>query len=212
MIKLKWIDIIPRQWLEIATLSLESWSQRDEKPPFLPDHRRGYARVTPLALSKAGVPDSKVLAMSEYPLHGLGLYDDFEPWGQYSGYVWSGWTTRKAQPMHIDPALQAMIDQTAKQGPSAPTQTYLGKDSPASNQTVESKGSQLPACNSEPPFPSEEQDVNMETSADKRSREFARFYSQARGQVIEDIGSCCCNRGRTRSVRLRSTSSCCCGS
>ena len=79
------------------------------KPPFLPDNRRGYARVTPLALSRAGVPDAKVLAMDEFPLHGLGIYDDYEPWGQCTGYAWSGWTTRKAQPMHIDPALQAMI-------------------------------------------------------------------------------------------------------
>ena len=44
----------------IATQSLEAWKQRDEKPPFLPDNRRGYARVTPVALSKVGVqtPDS----------------------------------------------------------------------------------------------------------------------------------------------------------
>ena len=107
MIKLKWIDIIPRQWLEITTQSLEAWKQRDEKSPFLPDNRRGYARVTPVALSKVGVPNTEIHAMDEFPLHGLGLYDDFEPWGRYSGYVWSGWTTRKAQPVHIDPALRA---------------------------------------------------------------------------------------------------------
>ena len=57
--------------------------------------------------------------MTEFPLHGLGLYDDYETWGRYSGYVWSGWTTRKAQPVHIDPALQAMIDQPAQQESSA---------------------------------------------------------------------------------------------
>ena len=54
MIKMKWIDILPRQWLEITTQSLEAWKQRDEKTPFLPDNRRGYARVTPVALSKVG--------------------------------------------------------------------------------------------------------------------------------------------------------------
>ena len=29
--------------------------------------------MTPIALSKLGVPDSTVLMLSEYPLHGLGL-------------------------------------------------------------------------------------------------------------------------------------------
>ena len=67
--------------------------------------------MTPVALSKVGVPDTRILVMDEYPLHGLGLYEDLESWGQYSGYVWSNWTTKKAQPVHIDPALQAMIDQ-----------------------------------------------------------------------------------------------------
>ena len=42
--------------------------------------------------------------------------------------------------MHIDPALQAMIDQTVQQGPSASSQTYLGDDSTAPDQMVESKG------------------------------------------------------------------------
>ena len=171
MIKLKWIDIIPRQWLEITTQSLEAWKQRDEKSPFLPDNRRGFARVTPVALSKVGVPNTKIHAMDEFPLHGLGLYDDFEPWGRYTGYVWSGWTTRKAQPMHIDSALQALIDQSLQLAPSASDQTYLGKDSATSNSTVESKGSQLPVCDYEPPFPISVRDVYMETSADKRSRE-----------------------------------------
>ena len=136
MIKLKWISIIPRQWLEIATQSLEAWILRDEKSPFLPDNRRGFARVTPVALSKVGVPNTKIHAMDEFPLHGLGLYEDFEPWSRYNGYVWSGWTTRKAQPMHIDSALQALIDQSAQSGPSAVDQTYLGKDSVTPDSTA----------------------------------------------------------------------------
>ena len=108
--------------------------------------------------------------MDEFPLHGLGLYDDYEPWGRYNGYVWSGWTTRKAQPMHIDSALQALIDQSMQSDPSAVDQTYLGKDSVTPDSTVESKGSQLPACDFEPPFPTP-LPVDMEPSADKRSRE-----------------------------------------
>ena len=106
MIKMKWIGCIPRNWLEITTQSLEAWKQRDEKSPFLPDNRRGYARVTPVALSHVGVPNTGILEMDQYPLRGLGLHEDLKPW------VWSTWTTKKAQPMHIDPALQAMIDQS----------------------------------------------------------------------------------------------------
>ena len=64
LIKLKWITIIPRQWLEITTQSLEAWR--------LPDNRRGFARVTPVALSEVGVPDTKILTLEEYPTHGLG--------------------------------------------------------------------------------------------------------------------------------------------
>ena len=171
MIKLKWVNLIPRQWLEIATQSLEAWKLRDEKPPFLPDNKRGFARVTPIALSKVGVPNTEIHAMDEFPLHGLGLYDDYESWSRYKGYVWSGWTTRKAQPMHIDSALQALIDQSVQVDPNAASQTYIGKDSATSDSMAESKGSQLPVCNFEPPFPTPVPDVCMESSADKRSRE-----------------------------------------
>ena len=30
----------------------------------------------------------------------------------FSGYLWATWTTMEAQPMQIDSALQAMIDQS----------------------------------------------------------------------------------------------------
>ena len=187
MIKTKWIDILPRQWLEI-TQSLEAWKQRDEKTPFLPDNRRGYARVTPVALSKVGVPGTKIHAMDEYPLHGLGLYDDFEPWGRYSGHVWSAWTTRKAQPVHIDPALQALIDQSSQLAPSAPGQKYLVNDSAASNLAFESKGSQLPSSNDDPPFPASMEDVSMDTSADKRSRESPDSTLKPEGKSLKTSG------------------------
>ena len=71
MIKLRWIDIIPRLCLEITTQSLEAWKQRDEKSPFLPDNRRGFARVTPVALSKVGVPNTEIHAMDEF--HSMAL-------------------------------------------------------------------------------------------------------------------------------------------
>ena len=83
--KLQWVDSIPRQWIEITTQSLETWKARDEQSPFLPDNRRGYARVTPAALSKVGIPGTNVLMLNAYPLHGLGLDDDLETCEQYSG-------------------------------------------------------------------------------------------------------------------------------
>ena len=168
MIKMKWIDCLPRTWLEIAMQALEAWKQRDEKPPFLPDNRRGSARVTPVALSKAGVPDTRLFVMDQYPLHGLGLYEDLEPWGQYSGYVWSNWTTKKAQPVHIDPALQAMIDQSLQTDSKTAGQTYEGNVSSSSDTATGFKGSQLLVSNEAPPFPISEEDVSMELPADKR--------------------------------------------
>ena len=98
MMKRNWIDSTPREWIEITTQSLEDWKARDEKSPFLPDNRRGYARVTPVALSRVGVPGLAVLTLDEYPMEGLGLYDDLETCEQYSGYVWSSWTTKTVQP------------------------------------------------------------------------------------------------------------------
>ena len=141
MMKLQWIDSINREWIEITTQSLEAWKARDEQSPFLPDNRRGYARVTPIALSKLGVPDSAVLMLSEYPLQGLGLYDDLETCEQYSGYVWSNWTTKTVQPAHIDSVLQAMLDQSSKQGVNAASQPSFTSAQPMSSTTTEFKGS-----------------------------------------------------------------------
>ena len=74
--------------------------------------------MTPVALSKVGIPGTNVLVLNEYPLHGLGLDSMMilSPWEQCSGYVWSSWTTKVVQPAHIDSALQAMIDQSSQQG------------------------------------------------------------------------------------------------
>ena len=152
MIKMNWVGAIPRPWLEIATQSLEAWKLRDEKPPLLPDNRRGFARVTPIALSKCGVPNTEIYAMDEFPLHGLGLHDDYESWSRYQGYEWYGWTTRKTQPMHIDPALQTLIDQSVHLDPNAVSSTYIGRDLGIPALTTESKGSQMPVWDSEPPY------------------------------------------------------------
>ena len=67
MIKLNWFGSIPREWGEIATYSLEEWKARDERPAFLPEKRRGYARLTPVALSKDGVSGQPLFSVDQYP-------------------------------------------------------------------------------------------------------------------------------------------------
>ena len=114
MMKLKWYSDLPRQWVDITTHSLKAWDARDQLSQFHHDNRRGYARVTPVALSSVGVPGSHILPMNEYPRHGLGIYDDYETSEDFNGYLWATWTTMAAQPMQIDPALQAMINQSAQ--------------------------------------------------------------------------------------------------
>ena len=188
MIKMKWVECVPRQWIEITTQSLEAWELRDEKSPFLPDNRRGYARVTPVALSKVGVPNTKLFVVDEDPRHGLGLYEDLESWEQYSGYVWSTWTTKKAQPVHVDPALQAMIDQSLQVDSSATGQTYHVNDPSTSDTMVESKGSLIPFITDASPFPGSTVDVCMDTPVDKRSRESLDSTLKPEGKSLKTSG------------------------
>ena len=93
MMKLRWFSEIPRQWIDITTNSLEAWDARDQLSQFHDDNRRGYARVTPVALSHVGVPDSRIFPLDEYPKHGLGVYDDYETCEGFNGYIWATWTT-----------------------------------------------------------------------------------------------------------------------
>ena len=127
--------------------------------------------MTPVALSKVGVPNSNVLVLDEYPQHGLGLYENLESCEQYSGYVWSSWTTKVVQPVHIDPALQAMIDQSLQSSASAASQPFH-ISAPSSSSTLTGlKGSYASTSPDTPPIPDSVEDVSMESSVDKRSRE-----------------------------------------
>ena len=83
-------------------------------PSFHPDTRRGYARVIPVALSHIGVPESCTLPVDDFPKDGLGVYDDYETCGKFSGYIWATWTTMIAQPMQVNAALQALLNPTAQ--------------------------------------------------------------------------------------------------
>ena len=88
MLKLRWLNEIPRQWLDITTNSLEAWKARDQLSQFHDDTRRGYARVTPVALSHIGVPGSMTFPVDDYPKDGLGVYDDYETCEDFSGYIY----------------------------------------------------------------------------------------------------------------------------
>ena len=171
MMKLGWISDVPREWIDITTKSLETWSTRDQLSPFHTDNRRGYARVTPVALSSVGVPGSKVNPWDEYPTHGLGIYDDYETSEDFSGYLWATWTTMEAQPMQIDSALQAMIDQCAQMtsgqtGPRYDLGVSVDVDLPS--QLI---GSNEFAHGVATPFPDPTEDVSMDSVVDKGSRE-----------------------------------------
>ena len=171
MMKLRWFNEIPRQWVDITTNSLEAWDARDQLSQLHDDNRRGYARVTPVALSSVGMPGSSTLPLDEYPKHGLGVYDDYETSEEFNGYIWATWTTMSAQPMQIDSALQAMINQSAQvtsgqvspsYDPGAPVSVDLADQPMGSNEF---------ACGTAAPFPDSAEDVSMDSMVDKRSRE-----------------------------------------
>ena len=167
MMKLKWINETPKEWIDITYNSLSAWEARDQLSQFHDDNRRGYARVTPIALSSIGIPNSRVQELDQYPTHGPGIYDDYEVCEEFQDYVWASWTTMEAQPMQVDPALQVLIDQAQQkllpkydQGASA--------DSDMSSQL---KSGGVATIGVTAPFPNSSEDVLMESTADKRSRE-----------------------------------------
>ena len=170
LLKLRWFTDIPRQWLAIATHSLEAWKARDQLSQLHNDNRRGYARVTPIALSHIGVPGSNILHADEYPTEGLGVYDDFEVCDSFSGYIWATWTTMAAQPMQIDSALQALLNPCG--GPSGQSDVCYDPGVPINvNAADQPMGSNECASGVAAPFPDSVEDVSMESGVDKRSRE-----------------------------------------
>ena len=171
MMKLRWLTEIPRKWVDIAVNSLEAWRARDLLSQFHPDTRRGYARVTPVALSHIGVPDSYTLPVDEFPKEGLGVYDDYETCDKFSGYIWATWTTMVAQPMQIDSALQALLNPSAQASSSQSAVTYdLGVPVNV-DQVSQPVGSNECASGIVAPFPDSTDDVTMDSGVDKRSRE-----------------------------------------
>ena len=169
LLKLRWFNEIPREWLAIATHSLKAWEARDQLSQFHHDNRRGFARVTPVALSHIGIPDSNILQADEFPTHGLGIYDDFEVCSSFSGYVWATWTTMAAQPMHVDSALQKLLNPGGRP-PAGQKGVLYNLGVPIQvNAADQPMGSN--ECASGVPFPDSVEDVSMDTGTDKRSRE-----------------------------------------
>ena len=69
--------------------------------------------------SHLSLDNSNVQELDLFPNHGLGIYDDYEVCEDFHDYVWATWTTMEAQPMQVDPALHALIDQAQqKQAPN----------------------------------------------------------------------------------------------
>ena len=118
--------------------------------------------MTPVALSRNGIPGLAMHTLDKYPVDGLGIYDDLE------SCMWSDWTTETVQPMHVDDALKAMIDQPVRSATRASSQLDAQSDSSTDEKN---KGSSVSVFSGAPPSPEPSKDVSMEASADKRSRE-----------------------------------------
>ena len=189
MLKLRWFSEIPRQWLDITTNSLEAWKARDQLSQFHDDNRRGYARVTPVALSHIGVPDSTILRADEYSTEGLGLYDDHETCAEFNGYLWATWTTKAAQPMQIDSALQALLNPSV-QVPSGQKGLSYDLGTPANVESaVLPTGSNGHTCGPVAPYPDSAEDASMDSGVDKRSRESPDSTLKPEGKSLKTSGA-----------------------
>ena len=135
--------------------------------------------------------DQPVHTLDQYPTDGLGIYDDLETCGQYSWYVWSNWTTKTVQPMHVDESL-AGNDETMYLDIDADTAKQPSHISaqPASSTIAGDKGSYASTFPSATPFLDSSEDVNMEASADKRSRESPDSTLKPDGKSLKTSGTC----------------------
>ena len=183
MMKLKWISNIPKEWVDITYSSLNTWDDRDQLSSFRDDNRRGYARVTPIALSSCGIPNSRVQELDQYPTHGLGIYDDNEVCEEFQDYVWASWTTMEAQPMQVDPALQALIDQMQQQ--LAPK--YDQGASIDCDTISQPKGGGTSASGVSVPFPDSSERCIDGVYGRQKIKRVTRLNPQTRREVAKDF-------------------------
>ena len=145
--------------------------------------------MTPVPLSRNGIPGLAVHTLDQYPRDGLGTYDDLETCEQNSGHVWSDWTTKTVQPMHIDEARKAMIDQPARCSTStAMPSSHISAQS-TSSTLAGNKGSYASIFASATPYPDSSEDESMEASADKRSRESPDATPKPDGKSLKISGA-----------------------
>ena len=109
MVRMELQGFIPQAWHEIAAASLAALEESHRQEPFLPDKRRGYARVKPVGLTSTGKAAQLMLSLDQYPMHGLGFCDEKESSEHFETYPWSGWSKKEAQPMQVDQDILDML-------------------------------------------------------------------------------------------------------
>ena len=117
------------------------------------------------------------------------MYDDYETCAEFNGYIWATWTTKAAQPMQIDSALQALLNPSA-QAPSGQKGPNYDMGTPANvDSAAHSKGSHEHACGSAAPYPDSVEDVSMDSGVDKRSRESPDSTLKPEGKSLKTSGA-----------------------
>ena len=90
---------------------------------------------------------------------------------------------------HIDSALQAMLDQSSRQGATEASQPSHTSTQAPSSTTTEFKRSYASIFPNASPHPDPSEDVNMESSADKRSRESPDSTLKPEGKSLKTSGA-----------------------
>ena len=112
--------------------------------------------------------------------------------------------------MHIDPALQAMIDQSSQSSASAACQSGHVNAQSSPDTMTGVQGSYASASPDAPPFPDSVEDVSMESSADKRSRVSPDSTLKPQGESLKTSGvaTATSTEGATPSVCAVDTATC----
>ena len=100
-------------------------------------------RVTPIGFTSTPLP------ADQYPMHGLGFYEEEESSTQLTTYIWSCWTNKAVQPLHVNQSLMNMLNGPVRG--SASTSAIQSKSGCQDSNTSDSlnKGSgELPSQSS----------------------------------------------------------------
>ena len=139
-------------------------------------------------LSKNGVSDQAFFQLTSTQWKVLESCDDSESTGQFAACVCSDWTNKTVQPMHVDKALQELINKPARNSAGATMAPSQPSSQPRATVNVENKGSgaSTSSAMSAPPDPSS--DVSKETSSDKRTRESPDTTGKPGGKSLKTSG------------------------